>query len=154
MDLDFDAAYGEVMENFESSDYAVLATSAQDRVSARTVSYVVEGGRLYFQTDRNFEKYRQIAENGNIALCLGAMQVQGVAKILGRALGGNTARIAGLLRMKHPDGLSVLYSRKADEIELVEITPVFVKIWSERGGVPAVEFIDVANRTASRTPYE
>ena len=153
MDLDFNAAYGGIIKNLESNGHAVLATSASDRVSARMISYVVSGGKLYFQTDRNFEKYRQIVENNKVALCLGAIQIQGIAKILGLPGGGRYDGIVGELRKKHPHSLSVLYSAKADEIELVEISPVFVKVWSAGEGKPAIEFIDIANRTAARMLY-
>lgn len=46
-----------------------LATSMDNRVTARTMSFVVENERLYFQTDTSFTKFHQIKSNPLVAVC-------------------------------------------------------------------------------------
>lgn len=69
------------MELLRSKKAAVLATSSSDRMTARSVSYIVLNSKIYFQTDKTFLKYKQIIKNPNAALCIDSVQIEGSAKI-------------------------------------------------------------------------
>lgn len=61
----------------------VLATSCNDKVSARKMSFIIENGLFYFQTDHTFRKYQDIKENNQVALCLDNIQIEGICEELG-----------------------------------------------------------------------
>ena len=50
----------------------VLATSLNNKVSARTMSFVILEGSLYFQTDKGMRKYQDI--KGNPKCCIMLLQ--------------------------------------------------------------------------------
>lgn len=59
----------------------VLATSYENKVTARNMSYVIINKKIYFQTDKTFLKHYQMVKNPNVALCVDNIQIEGVAKI-------------------------------------------------------------------------
>ena len=64
----------------------VLATSHQNIVSARKMSFIINDGHFYFQTDCTFRKYHDIKENNYVALCLDNIQIEGICTELGHPL--------------------------------------------------------------------
>ncbi|MBF0106660.1 MAG: pyridoxamine 5'-phosphate oxidase family protein [Deltaproteobacteria bacterium] len=54
--LSIDEKKREIIALFEKSKHMVLATCADGRVTARTMSYVNKGLELVFGTDKNFLK--------------------------------------------------------------------------------------------------
>lgn len=61
----------------------VLATSAYDKVTARSVSTIFDSGFIYFQTDNNMKKYNQIKTNKNVELSIYFLQIEGTASDIG-----------------------------------------------------------------------
>lgn len=62
----------------------VLATSANDKVTARSISTIYDSGFIYFQTDSSMEKYQQILINDNVALSVDFLQLEGKAADIGK----------------------------------------------------------------------
>lgn len=60
---------------------AILATSANDQVSARRMWFVPDNLTLYCYTDRGTRKVQQIESNPNIAVVAGFVQVEGTASL-------------------------------------------------------------------------
>lgn len=77
--LDYSKVEKEVIDFITRNNKMVLATCSKNRVTARTVSIINQGLKIYFQTDIEFLKYRQIKENSNVALCQGNVQIEGQA---------------------------------------------------------------------------
>jgi general stress protein 26 len=46
----------------------------------RNVSCLFYNDKIYFKTDKDFRKTKQLYENPNVALCYGGIQVEGTAK--------------------------------------------------------------------------
>ena len=46
-----------------------LASSVNDYVMVRNVSCLFYNDKIYFKTDKNFRKTKQLYENPNVALC-------------------------------------------------------------------------------------
>jgi general stress protein 26 len=153
MALDFDAAFGGVLETLGRGGAGVLATSSNDRVTARTVSYVVDDAKIYFKTDRNFEKYSQIMDNPRVAFCLGAVQIEGLARSLGLESDGRNAMVSGLIRTEHRSHMLDTYSHDREAIVIIEVSMVYVKMWGYRDSRPAIIFLDVPNGTALQDFY-
>ena len=59
-----------LLADFGKGRKMVLSTSAEGLVSSRMMSVVQLDGIFYFQTDMTMKKYRQIAQNHHVALCI------------------------------------------------------------------------------------
>jgi len=70
-------------ERIDKGMHIVIATSAKDKVTARTVTVVPLNNKLYFPTWSNTTKYEQITANNNVALSLDAIQLTGTAADVG-----------------------------------------------------------------------
>lgn len=66
----------------------MLATSRDERVTARTVSHATKGLYFYILSWDHHEKILQIKENLNVALARDNISIEGVAEILGKPLDG------------------------------------------------------------------
>lgn len=97
-DLEFK---NKVFEELEKKNHMVLGTSANNRVTARTVSTIFMNGKIYFQTDVELLKYIQLSQNPNVALCELDMQVEGTAKILGHPLEEYNQEFLNMFSQKH-----------------------------------------------------
>ena len=62
----------------------VLSTSCDNRVTSRMMFFVIYDNKFYCQTDKTFLKYQQIKSNPNVALCIDNIQVEGIAKNIGK----------------------------------------------------------------------
>ncbi|MCX7773808.1 MAG: pyridoxamine 5'-phosphate oxidase family protein, partial [Clostridia bacterium] len=96
--MDFEQE-NERFEQYLSSHHIwVLATGSHDEISARSMSIITIGPKIYFQTDAGFEKTRHITENPNVALCCGNYQVKGTARILGLTIDEKNVPIMDLYK--------------------------------------------------------
>ena len=84
-ELNYDDFYKEMVDFLNGEKEIILATSSNDRVTARTISFVNDGLIIYFFTWEHNKKIIQIKNNPNVALCLGAIQIEGDAEIIGQA---------------------------------------------------------------------
>ena len=75
--------YNNIFQQIGDHAKIVLATSHQDRVTARKMSFLIMNGIFYFQTDKTFRKYQDIQDNENVALCLDNIQIEGICKEIG-----------------------------------------------------------------------
>ena len=119
-----------------------LATSLDGEVTARTMSVVQLGGRLYFQTDRRFRKYAQLAGNPRAALCAENTQILGRCRELGHPR--EHSEFCRAYRELYP-GSFERYTQLEDE-RLFVLEPEFVERWLYIGGRPHVETFDVGAR--------
>ncbi|MDR2901815.1 MAG: pyridoxamine 5'-phosphate oxidase family protein [Lactobacillales bacterium] len=82
--MEYSEAIAKIEKLLEATKFAVLATAnKQGVVSASQMCLINDGLSVYFQTDKTFEKIKNITENPNIALNLGAYYFKGTAKIIG-----------------------------------------------------------------------
>ena len=56
-----------------------LASSVNDYVMVRNVSCLFYDEKIWFKTDKNFRKTKQLLENPHVALCWSGVQVEGIA---------------------------------------------------------------------------
>ena len=86
MKNNYDIKYNEIFQQIGDHAKIVLATSHNDRVSARKMSFIIKEGLFYFQTDITFHKYQDILTNKNVALCIDNIQIEGICKEIGHPL--------------------------------------------------------------------
>ncbi|HIX82166.1 MAG TPA: pyridoxamine 5'-phosphate oxidase family protein [Candidatus Erysipelatoclostridium merdavium] len=118
----------------------VLATSHQNIVSARKMSFIINDGHFYFQTDCTFRKYHDIKENNYVALCLDNIQIEGICTELGHPL----SHIEFIKKFKKYFLSSFNAYSSLDSERLFMIKPLFIQRWNYIDGKPIIEqfFID------------
>ncbi|HBE79558.1 MAG TPA: pyridoxamine 5'-phosphate oxidase [Firmicutes bacterium] len=149
--LNYFEAEKEVIDSISKNKLMVLATSFENRVTARTMSIINKGITIFFQTDKNFIKYQQIERNPNVALCIENIQIEGIAKIKGHPY--ENSFFTDTFKIKHK-GSYENYSHLTDEI-VIEVEPHFITFWkyNETDRKPYRDFINVRERKAYREYY-
>lgn len=150
-ELSYDSLTKEVTDILDKNKVWVLATSAGNRVTARSVNIVNDGLMLYFQTETLQDKYRQITENPQVALCFFNVQVEGMAESIGHVASDSNEAI----RINYCRFHNNAYERwrYLDEQVFIAVRPTFVTMWKVVNGKPCRDFLDVASGKAIREYY-
>lgn len=146
--LDYVALETEVSIALAGAASIVLATGAGNLITARTMSPANVGLDVYMQTSRDFTKIAQMQENPNVALCLGNIQIEGVAEFLGHPMDEGNETFRMLYSKKHR-GSYERYSMTEEEIVFV-VHPQRVTLWKYIDGNPCRDRLDVGEKSASR----
>jgi|WetSurMetagenome_2_1015567.scaffolds.fasta_scaffold290244_2 general stress protein 26 len=114
------------LEQIKKSNHGVLATTDGKRVTAREMMLLSDGLKISCFTTNWTRKYRQIAGNKNVALAMGNMQIEGLARILGRTSEPQNAWF--LEAVKEASGKAYEAYREwledpNTDYEIIEITP-------------------------------
>ena len=149
--INYDVLKQEVGDLLDQHRIMVLATAAQDHVTARAVSCIRQDLRIYFQTDSDFLKCRQIEENPRVALCGGNMQIEGTARLIGRTLDERNRELAALYREIHPGSFKAYSDRESSVFAEVEIARV--TLWKYENAHSLRDFLDVPEQRATREYY-
>lgn len=133
--LDFEEKKAGAMSAVCAQNDMVLATSYNDKVTARTVYCVSDGKSVFFMTSKAYTKYKQIEKNPSVALCFDNMQIEGTAKILGHPVtDANRECISRCVNVTE----SFLSAAKYKNTVLIEITIDKIEMWVNNGR----EYID------------
>lgn len=142
--LDYAKLKQDVIDALERGKSIVLATCSKNRVTAREVYYASDDLKVFFITSKAYNKYKQIEKNRNVALCLGNIQVEGIASILGHpSLEENRDAINTCLNKSRSDFEPYL---KYKNIVLIEVAIERIKLWRNNGR----EHLDVSKQEAYR----
>ena len=76
----FDEAVAIMFHQLGDFKIMALASSLNDYVMVRNVSCLFYDQKIYFKTDKNFRKTKQLFENPQVALCWNGIQVEGIAE--------------------------------------------------------------------------
>ena len=144
--LNFDSLAKECITFLEREQSITLATSLNDKVTARTMSHVNDGLDIYFQTGNTSEKFRQIESNRNIAFAAGNMQIEAFAEILGHP--SQNPLFTDLYKTKYPQYYS-LYSNSEDEV-VIKAVPQKITFYKYIDGKPCKDRLDLKSKEAYR----
>lgn len=128
----------------------VLSTSFNDHVTSRMMSIVQKEGILYFQTDKTFRKYTQLAGNENAALCIDNIQMEGVCTQLGHP--ADSGEFCRMYRECFPSSFE-RYTALGNE-RLFEFRPVYIKRWVYRDGEPYEEIYNIREQKYNLVRYK
>lgn len=148
MELNFSAFKREIFELLGDKKIMVLATSSDNRVTARNMSCVIIDDKIYFQTDKTFLKYEQMLNNPNVALCTDNIQIEGVAKIKKHLFDEENKAFEKNYKSSYDN-----YSNLDNEI-VVEVEPTLITLWKYEDGQPFREFLDISKKNAYREFYK
>jgi len=146
----FSEKYSDLMDQFGTSKKMVLSTAEKNIVSSRMMSVIQINGKLYFQTDKTFRKYRQIAQNPSVALCIDNIQIEGRCREIGRPLENN--EFLQKFQRCFPDSYK-RYSILENEV-LFEVTPTYIERWVYIDSVPFIEIYDISNEEYRLDEYK
>ena len=130
-----------------------LASCVDNYPMVRNVSCIFYNDKIYFKTDKNFRKTKQLYENPRVAMCWNGTQVEGDAKVLGLVV-DEPGRV---FETKYKELLWQSYNAYShvDTEILVEVTPRFVEIWDEDKDRNAFQiFIDFDAKSAEFKQYD
>ncbi len=124
--MNYQEVESKILKHLESTAFCVLATvNKKGEVCASQMCLINDGLTVYVQTDKKFEKVKNITENANVAINAGAFYFKGTAKILGHPSGN--ARFIEKIKQKHLKTYEN-YTGLPNEV-LIEINLSECKIW-------------------------
>ena len=151
--MEFKEAVEFLFEKLAPSKIMALASSVDNHVMVRNVSCLIYDDAIYFKTDKNFRKTKQLNENPRVALCFSGIQVEGVATIKGLVTEEPERKFEKLYQ-KYLWGSYNAYSHEDTEI-LVEVKPSFVEIWDTDEKNKAYQiFIDFDKKEVEYKKYD
>ncbi|MCE5322644.1 pyridoxamine 5'-phosphate oxidase family protein [bacterium] len=127
--IDFDALSEEIIHILEKEQSVVLATSSDDKVTARTMCHVNDGLDIYFGTNNKSRKYEQMNINPQVALAVGNMQIEAIATICGHP--SNNPEFKNIYNAKFPH-LAGLYPPHEDDV-VIKCTPTKITLFKYDG---------------------
>ena len=152
-DITYEQAVGRMFEMLGNSQIMALASSLNDYVMVRNVSCLFYDEKIYFKTDKNFRKTKQLLENPNVAMCWSGVQVEGTAKNKGLVVDEPGQRFAKGYE-KYLWQSYNKYSHEDTEI-LIEVSTKYVEIWDNSDDGYAFQlFIDFEKRQIEVKPYD
>jgi len=148
--------YNELKKEIESflmkNKTLILATSANDRVSARMIEFVNIGFTLIFETDKRSGKYKQIMKNPNVAICAKNVQIEGIATIGKHPMDTSNKKFIELYKMDHPHAYQ-LYSHLENSV-VITVNPRIITLWKNIDGKPFQDFLFIDEKRAERIYYD
>lgn len=137
----------EVMDdNFNHMIEACLASSSHDVVTARDLHCYYADGKVYVMSKKSSLLIADISVNPNVALCYGASNVQGVAKVLGHPCDEQNAQIRKVLKKEMGLNYNEYSDERDSETLLVQIEVTRAKTYT-RFHCYRIDFV---NQTAER----
>ncbi|NHJ05403.1 MAG: pyridoxamine 5'-phosphate oxidase family protein [Candidatus Heimdallarchaeota archaeon] len=121
-ELDFNEFKTQIIKTLNESRHIVLATSANNRVSTRTVSFANDDLVIYIISWDHNLKINQIKENPLVALCLNNIQIEGIAELINRPTDDKNNEIQNIYRKKFSE-IFVNTFFKIPELITIKIVP-------------------------------
>ena len=141
--------YESFLAEFAKGKTMVLSSSEKGKVSSRMMSVVCINGAFYFQTDRNFRKYRQLMDNPQAALCIDNIQIEGVCRELGSPM---DEPLFCKVFQECFGGSFRAYSSLENE-RLFVLEPEYVQRWVYKNSLPFIEVFDVKKQEYEISQY-
>ena len=86
-ELNYEKLSHEIEKKLQKERSLILATCADEKVTARMVSHINDGLTILFSTSRNSQKAEQMRQNPNIALAIKNTDIEAVAELFGQPSG-------------------------------------------------------------------
>jgi general stress protein 26 len=149
MELEYESLKDELLRFLDANKIWVLASSNGSRVSARSMSIVHDGIDIYFQTNRDSDKYMQMMQNQSVALCCANASIEGIASDV-ETWENNGAMKA--LYIRHHKGSYDAYGALPGQV-VMKVVPHYAVFWKYIDGKPARDFLYLADKRAERLFY-
>lgn len=144
-ELNYNELSNEIQEKLKSEENIILATCADNKVTARAMAHINDELTIMFATSKNSEKAEQIRQNPNIALAVGNLKIEAVAELFGHPKGHSFFIIEYPKKFPH---LGAIYPEKPDDL-LIIAKPLKISLFKYLGK-PCEDVLDVVNKHAYR----
>ena len=152
-DITFEIAVSRMFEMLGNSKIMALASSVNDYVMVRNVSCLFYDEKIYFKTDKNFRKTKQLMENPQVAMCWNGIQVEGIALNKGLVTEEPGHRFEEGYKKYLWESYNK-YSHTDTEI-LIEVSPKYVEIWdTSEDGYAFQLFLDFEKKEVEVKQYD
>ena len=145
----YELKLNEIFEQLQDHGKLVLATTDNNKVSARKMSFIIHDQCFYFQTDINFRKCKDLEINNNVALCIDNIQIEGICKKLSHPLENEMFKT--LFKKYYPSSFES-YTNLSTECLFV-IEPTFIQRWNYIDNVAVIEKLDIKNKDYNEEKY-
>ena len=143
--LSYNELSDEIEERLKSEETIILATYADNKITARAMAPVNDGLLILFSTNINSEKVAQMKQNPNIALAIGNIQVEAVAELFGHPKGHEFFVKEYPKKFLH---YSAVYPEKPEDL-LVIARPKKISLYKYLGKT-CKDVLDIENSCAYR----
>jgi len=124
--LQYQDIENKIIDVLEKTPYCTLATAnKKGEISTAQMCLINDGLTIYMQTDKSFEKVKNIKENNFVAINCGAYNFKGRAKIVGHPK--ENKMFIDRIKKKYPDTYKH-YTNLEGEV-LIKVKLVECKIW-------------------------
>ncbi len=144
-ELNFIEVSNEIEELLQSQENIVLATCANNQVTARMMCHINDGLTVLFSTSRNSEKAEQIKRNPNVALAIGNLKIEAVAEHFGHPRGHSFFTKEYLKKYPY---LGDIYPENPNDL-LIIAKPKKISLF-KFVGKPCEDVLEVENKRAYR----
>lgn len=116
-----------LIKTLEKEEWLYLSTEAKHQVTSRIVSHVNEGLKIYFYTNENSLKAKQMKENPNIAITLKYYFMEGKVINLGPVTSNHNIKLKELYMSKFAGAFSNKDETSSDDGDFYEVQIKAVK---------------------------
>jgi general stress protein 26 len=154
-ELSYEETRQKISEALHKHSIGVLATSDGGVVTSREMRLIYDGLTIYCYTSMDSRKFKQITSNPNVAISVSAIQIEGVASILGHPAEPENTKFFELYKEQQPQAFKISYNEylaegKHAEVQLISITPRRATLYVS--GPPAISagytfvgYLDILN---------
>ena len=139
----------EIFNQLQDHGKLILATTDNNKVSARNMSFIIYKQCFYFQTDIAFRKYKDIQTNNHVALCIDNIQIEGLCKELCHP---SEHEMFKTLFQKYSSSSFEAYTFLPSE-RLFVIEPTFIQRWNYVNNLAVIEQLDIEQKKYTEEPY-
>ena len=143
--LNYDELYDEIVQKLHLAKEIVLATCANNRVTARMMVHINDGLTIMFSTNKKSKKVEQIKQNQNIALAIENIKIEAIAEIFGHPKGNSFFLEEYPKKFPH---LGSVYPETPDDL-LIIVKPVRISLL-KYFGKPCEDVLEVKEKKAYR----
>ena len=126
----------ELERTLSEAELIYLASGADDRISARPVSVMNNGLRVFIRTSGSSRKAREMTSNQNIAACVGHFYFTGTAKSLGSAYSEENAPVRAAYLQRYPGAFGQEDEYIRPDEQFFELVIDQISEWKYRDGIP------------------
>lgn len=149
--INYNDLKNEIIESLNNKKTAVLATCENNKISARSLSLVNDELTVYFQTDKKFNKCKQIKNNPNVAIAADNIQIEGIAHIVGHPYTEENKTFLELYKKKHYISFK-MYSKLEDEV-VIKVDCKKITLWKYSSEKPFRYYLYADTKKAEREQY-
>ncbi|MFX1568143.1 MAG: pyridoxamine 5'-phosphate oxidase family protein [Promethearchaeota archaeon] len=151
--LEYNTMMSEILEELDQNKEIVLATSYNNRVTARTISFTNDKWVIYFMSWDHNKKVKQIEKNPKVALCLKNIQIEGEAQILKDLSEEMYKKYLEIFKKKFSDIWISTFSR-IKEMVMVKVVPSTIVKFENINRRFYLQTIDITKKIAFQMRLE